>query len=615
MTNTGTTRITPPIEATHERRITRRWGNRYHCTTCAARGIEKEPQFMCHHCGRLYCEECAPATQGFGALFQHQELSALKARGVRRRVLDIWWPEAAHCSECVHYVPRYPLWMALWGVIAVGAAALLFLQGAGAGAITVIPIMILLTGLAVAWLWRWWDANYRQDRFFPIDGEPPIIEVDERMEAEAVLDGGKYTEALREGSPYGKVAATVRITDEDRRQLDTYEHHNHLTEYQLSQIPVTAGAVVMENVVRVTHPDMRWSAQGEWMAHPDIPAWGGQRSRRCQFTAPLAQWAALWVQGSNEPKRFEFTYLIDWWVPRNPFRWAFPVQVQAHFPEQSDRRTLVLDVVLTNSISHFTHPYIRQVTLKAGEGMPPFRLLPAEGQTMESDSQDTLTITDLRLNDQRRGTLQLRFDQPLDVSTPVWLTGTATVGTVGATFSLMEMKAYFDAFGRKARPTRTEIRSHALLDFRLNLSALPYQQRAHATVDFTLSGADAERDDVLCDYLSETTEVVYLNEQAQPIPINATHRVALPPIREVIGRFPNREDRLGIPLAYTVKLTPHHNETSVHIEVEMTDSGDPSSRDLPQQQADALVTRLRAAAKPAVRPAPEPNLLTKLRGR
>ena len=41
MTNTGTTRMTPAVEATYERRISRRWGNRYHCTTCAAHGIEK----------------------------------------------------------------------------------------------------------------------------------------------------------------------------------------------------------------------------------------------------------------------------------------------------------------------------------------------------------------------------------------------------------------------------------------------------------------------------------------------------------------------------------------------------------------------------------------------
>ena len=113
------------------------------------------------------------------------------------------------------------------------------------------------------------------------------------------------------------------------------------------------------------------------------------------------------------------------------------------------------------------------------------------------------------------------------------------------------------------------------------------------------SGADAERDDVLCDYLSANTAVVSLNEQAQPVPLRVQERDALPPIREAIGRFRDHSDTPGMPLAYSVKLTPHQNETTVHVEVEMTDDGDAARRDLPRRQAEALAAQLRAAAKPA----------------
>lgn len=607
--NSGTTRITPPVEASYERHITRRWGNRYRCTTCYARGVDRAPHYMCHHCGRLFCEECSSKLRPpLSWFFQHQELSALQARGARRWVGDAWWQEASHCRECVHYVPRYPSWILLMTGIAFLLILFLYLTGASTAIITVLPALVFVAGMGIAFAWRTWDATSRQQRFFPADGEPPIIELEERIEADATLDNGKYMEVLRDRSPSGFLRATVRITEEDRRQLEQYEHHLHLTENTLSSVPVTAGAVVLEGIQRVAHNDMRWNERGEWLVHPDTPAWTGQRSRRWQFKAPLAQWSALWVPNNTEPKVFSFEYLIDWWVWRQTFKMPFPVQIRASFPEQGDRRTVVLEVALTGSVAHLGNPFIRQIMLQRGEGLPSFRLLPVQGQKMEGDSPDRVAIQDLKLNENRVGLIQLQFDEPVDVSRPVWLNGIAMMGAVGSTLSQMEIKGYYDAFGRLSRPTRQEVRAVAILNFRLNLASLPYQTRTAAIEETTLTGISAERDDEIVEYLERETEVVYANEQVQPIPLNAPQKIALPPIREVLGRW--HDSTLAVPLVYRVKITPTPSGTIVKIEVEQSDDGTPTRAATPKTVAKEIKDQLLAALKKA---APEPSLLGKLR--
>lgn len=609
--NTSTTRTTPPLEASYERHITRRWGNRYRCTTCYARGVERAPQYMCHHCGRLFCEECSSKLRPpWSWLFQHQELSALRARGARRWIGDAWWQEAAHCRECVHYVPRYPSWIGLMVLLAVGLILLLWATGAPQTLITFLPALLFIGGMGVAFAWRAWDGSSRQQRFFPADGEPPTIELEERIEADAVLDNGKYLETLRERSPSGFLRATVRITEEDRRQLEQYEQHHHLTETTLSNIPVTAGAVVLEKVQRVVHNDMRWNERGDWLVHPDLPIWTGQRSRRWHFKAPLAQWSALWVPGNTEPKRFTSEYLIDWWVWRQPFKMAFPLQIRASFPEQGDRRSVVLEVALTGSVAHLNNPFIRQIVLQRGEGTPAFRLLPVQGQKMEGDSPDRVAVQDLKLNEQRVGIIQLQFEEPLDVRHPLWLNGIAIMGAVGGTLSQIEIKGYYDAFGRLSRPARQESRAIAILNFRLNLASLPYQTRTAAVEESTLAGVSAERDDDILEWLARETEIVYANEQVQPIPLNAPQKVAMPPIREVMGRW--RESSLAIPMVYRVKITPAPAGTTLKIEIEQSDNGDPARMDAPQQAARTLRDQLLATLKKA---APEPSLLGKLKAK
>jgi hypothetical protein len=493
-------------------------------------------------------------------------------------------------------------------LLSVGVLVLLNIAGASVNTITFVPALLFVAGMGIAFAWRTFDASSRQQRFFPADGEPPIIELEERIEADATLDNGKYMEVIRDRSPHGVVSAKVRITEEDRRQLEQYEHHHHLSEATLSNIPVTAGAVVLENVQRVVHNDMRWNERGDWLVHPDLPAWTGQRSRRWQLKAPLAQWSALWVPGNQELKQFAFPYLIDWWVWRQPFKMAFPVQIRAAFPEQGERRTVVLDVALAGSVGHLNNPFIRQIVLQRGEGLPPFRLLPVQGQKMEGDSPDRVAVQDLKLNEQRVGTIQLQFEEPLDVSRPVWLNGIAIMGAVGGTLSQMKIAGYYDAFGRLSRPTRQEVRCMAILNFRLNLVALPYQTRTSAVESLTLTGVSAERDDEIVEALAQETEVVYANEQVQPIPLNAPYKVALPPIREVMGRW--RDSTLAVPMVYRVKVTPTHAGTTIQIEVEQSDNGDVARAGSPQKAAQAVRDQIQGIVKKA---APEPSLLAKLR--
>jgi hypothetical protein len=182
------------------------------------------------------------------------------------------------------------------------------------------------------------------------------------------------------------------------------------------------------------------------------------------------------------------------------------------------------------------------------------------------------------------------------------------MGAVGDTLSQMSVRGYYDAFGNLTQPARLEIRSIALLHFRLNLAALPYQTRLSASDEALLPGVDAERDDIILERLERESEVVFSNEQVQLASSNAPLKNTLPPIREIAGRW--RESTLAVPMTYQVKLTPTHAGTSVKIEVEQTDNGDPSRKDSPTRVAQDI-RKLIVAPLPK-RPPPKPSLREKI---
>ena len=303
-------------------------GDRYFCAICQDEGKPKEdwgePAHLCHHCGRSFCAECSPALSSFWHVFlQHQELKSMSGRG-RRALPGQRRLEPAHCDECIHYAPRMIPWAFLGGgIFFLSYLLLFFVPGLSA-----FPLGLFMSFLWVLWMawglvWRSVDSWVRQKPYFAVDGGKPLLFLQEFLEADGVLDG-QYTETFREGTPYGKLVANVPLDMSMIEELERFARTHRLNDNKLAQIPAVAGSIVMENVKGVLNSDQVWPTTG---------------ARRWELAAPLPEWPFLWDMNSDAAEQtvgpFEYKILWRFWQP-------FPVQVQAHFPLRSDRRTLEL---------------------------------------------------------------------------------------------------------------------------------------------------------------------------------------------------------------------------------------------------------------------------------
>lgn len=525
-------------------------GNRYFCAICQDKGEKKEnwgtPLHICHHCGRAFCSNCAPTLGSIGHFFlQHQELKWMQARGQRilpaqRRL------EPAHCDECVHYAPRIVPWSFLGASIFSFLFLLLYYitpwDGPQLGL-----FMALLWLLWIAWgiTWHSIDSWLRQKLYFPVDGGMPLLLLQEFIEAEGVLDG-EYKETFRLGTPYGSLVATVPLPISMIEELNRFADSHRLSEDQLADINAVAGSIVMEGVGGILNTDQVWSQKG---------------CRRWELAARLPEWPLLWDMKEDqlEQKVGPFEYKIRWDI-----RTPFPVQVQAHFPLRSDRRTVELFFTLTGSAPKW-NPMLLKLVIKSGEKLPPFKLLPVQGRTILHKETNEIEVNELQFEN-NTARLQLRFEEPpAEGDEPLWLTGTAKLLVPGKTMSGAKIEAYYNAFGNITDNPRTKIRSWINLNFKVNVAKVPYQRISEDLREFVLEHTSAERDDVIIKALGLETQLIQAHERVQLLTYGVN---ALPPTREIVGRWPVEQDDDMLPVVYQLYLMPKEQYTQVQIRVE-----------------------------------------------
>ena len=528
-------------------------GDRYFCAICQDEGKPKdtwgEPAHICHHCGRSFCAKCSPALNGFWHFFlQHQELKWMHGRGQRllpgqRRL------EPAHCDECIHYAPRIIPWAVLGaGIFSLSYLVLSFVPGWNTAQLGL--FMSLFWVLWVAWgiVWHSIDSWARQKPYFAVDGGKPLIFLQEFLEAEGVLDG-EYKETFKEGTPYGKLVATVPLDMSMIDELDRFAQTHRLSENKLAETQAIAGSIVMESVKGVLNADQVWPTEG---------------CRRWELAAPLPDWPLLWDMNSEVTEQkvgpFEYNILWRFWMP-------FPVQLQAHFPLRSDRRTLELQFVLVgNGIGW--KPMLLKLVMKAGENLPPFKLLPVQGRAILHEETNEIEVNELEFKD---GTarLQLRFDEPpAEGDIPLWITGASKLLVAGKTISGAKIKAYYNAFGNRVDKPRTKVLCWIDLNFKVNVAKVPYQRLSEAVSDFVLEHAHAERDDAVIKALGTETQLIQAHERVHRTQLLTYGVNSLPPTREIVGRWPvEREDDM-LPVVYQLYLMPKENQTQVQIRVE-----------------------------------------------
>ncbi|MGH2542640.1 MAG: hypothetical protein ACRDIB_07580, partial [Ardenticatenaceae bacterium] len=273
-------------------------------------------------------------------------------------------------------------------------------------------------------------------------------------------------------------------------------------------------------------------------------------------------------------RTLSYHYAVDWRIPRSaPLQYAFPVQVQAYFPERGDRRTLELLFVLTGWMPTL-NPFFQRLTLRQGPGMPAFSLLPVRGRPMmggapattEALSRDEIVVEDLAFEQNELARLLVRLDEELPASEEGWLHGEATVGFIGS-FSGMKIEAFYDSYGHRVRPPRGDVISRAVLCFKIDVAALPYQSSSTASCECYLPGLSVERDDAIIQRLETATRVVYAHEQMRDlaIPPNGS---TLPPVRDITGHWLMDGSDPMAPVVYNVHLSPTHSHTKVAIRVE-----------------------------------------------
>ncbi len=534
-------------------------GHRHRCTLCHEAGRANEPLYLCHHCGRPFCAECAPRLWGpLRFFFEHQDMKWWRGRGQHVSWLDRRFGhaalEAAHCPYHVHYTPRTLAWIAL-GMVVILLGVGLALTEAGTTWIIALPLLAVLVPGGALYYFAW-DSYQKSELFFPLDAAPPVLELREKFEADAVLDSDGYSERFREGMPRGLLEVTVPLEAVMAEEVDRFQSAYNLTNEELEQTPATAGTVVMEGVGRVRQP---------------TPPWPTRNVRGWALAAPLPRWPLLWSRSGAPSQTLEYHYQIDWQIPRLPYQFAFPVQVQAHFPERGNRQTLELLFVLTGWMPRL-NPYFERAILRRGRGLPPFALQPARGRAMAGALEQEVVVEDALFdpNDHiARVLLRLAEEPPLGEE--AWLTGEMVAGFVD-TFSGMTIDACYDAFGHRLQAPQIEMLSRARLHFRIDLGALPYQSTTHHRCVTTLRGASARRDDFVVRELERQTRVVHVHERVlERALVEADTRFRVP-IRDVMGHWPPAEGEEMGPVVFHLHMVPSAQHTRVQIQVELPET-------------------------------------------
>ncbi|MGB0384339.1 MAG: FYVE zinc finger domain-containing protein [Ardenticatenaceae bacterium] len=555
MASDNTTKKNAPVASNPSvSHMTLHTGDRYFCAICHDKGKNREeggtPAHLCHHCGRAFCSECAPTLGLVGHFFfQHQELKSMHGRGQRllpgqRRL------EPAHCDECVHYAPR----MIPWSFLGLGFVSVLFVVlyafTGGQYATELATSIGLLWVLWVVWglIWHSADSWVRQKLYFPVDGGKPLLFLQEFMEANGVLDG-EYQETFAEGSPYGELVATVPLRISMIEELNRFADTHRLSEDQLANIDAVAGSVVMEGVGGILKSEEVWPQEG---------------ARRWELAAPLPEWPLLWDMKEDqlEKKVPVPKYKIRWrfWLP-------FPVQVQAHFPLRSDRRTLELHLTLAGSGVKWK-PFLLSLAMKRGDKLPGFKLLPVQGRSIQQESQDEIEVQNLEFENDRARVL-LRFNEPVEEGNEaLWLTGSAKLLVTSTTISGVKIKAFYNAFGNLVEKPRTKVLCWVDLNFKVNVAKVPYQRISEETRELVLEHTNAERDDAILKALGQETQLIQVDERVHRAQLLSYGANDLPPTREIVGRRPVDQDDDMLSVVYQMYLTPRETYTQVQIRVE-----------------------------------------------
>jgi hypothetical protein len=322
----------------------------------------------------------------------------------------------------------------------------------------------------------------------------------------------------------------------------------------------SAGTVILEQVVRVKNPQ---------------PPWPEQNARRWELTTPLSKLAHSGQPEEVTPYVKRYHYGIDWQILRmKGRRFGFPVQVQAHFPERGNRQTVELLFVVTSWIPHHP-PFVQSLALWQGDNLPPFALLPVTGRPIlddpssssEESPREVINVEDLELDENRVARLLLRLEEELPDGGSAWLEGKVIMGFVGS-LSGLQLEAFYDPFGCRVRPPRNTTITRTTLEFRLDLSALPYQSSSVAACSCVLPDISEERDDDLVRKLERHSRVVRVHERMAENPLIRDGTTWLPPARDVTGHWLSHEDDEMAPVVYSLHLTPYQDGARVEIQVE-----------------------------------------------
>lgn len=572
MTYENTTRRTLPIiDMPVLRHETLYDGNRYRCSTCLMEGRESEPTYLCHHCGHLFCEACAPKRSWWQRLlFQHQEFKWLGQQSNVRRWPWQRWKEAAHCGEHTHPIPR----LAPWILIGTFGALLIFFifsllnfDPMFIALATVIPLLLWVT---VGFAWRFWDRKRVQKLFFPVDAAPPLLSLLEFFKAAAILDG-RYQEQVEEGMPRGYLKATIPLQPVMIEGVEKMARAHQLNEIQLGETAGSAGAVLIRNSSRVVNANMRWSDTGMPLT-TSAPPWPHEGARRWDLTAPLIKWSYLWTGKGEHKQELTFPYKIDWWKKRGfytsafakkDYRYPFPVQVQAYFLEQDERRILQLSFVLSSQLPVST-TNIKKVILKEGDGLPPFTLQEVPNGAMIESTVDNIQVSEMDFDVEHIASLQLRFKRPPleGQHEKAWLTGVILI-EAPVTMSGAEIEAYYDPFGQRPHVLKTKSSSKISLKFKINVASLPYERLSRYQEELILKGINAERDDQIISSLATQSHLIRISEQEHLTQGKNTPR------REIMGRWPvEHEYDSSLPVIFHIELTPTDTKTQLDLRVE-----------------------------------------------
>nr|MBA3530480.1 hypothetical protein [Ardenticatenales bacterium] len=539
----GTTQGPPNGE-----RLTLQTGHRHRCATCHEHGKAVKPAAMCHHCGRLFCSDCAPRVWGpLEGLFEYQETRGVRGRGRHHSLLGGRGLEAAHCEYCQHAVPRMIPWMTVGGALAI-LLVLLFRLGSVDPMIFIgLPLLVFVLWAFVGFAWRAVDKMMWQQLFFPVDAVP-VLELEEEFVADGVLDGS-YQETFRPEMPRGKIKVTVPLVPSMAADVNRFGHTHGLSEETLAEIPASAGSIILEEVVKVMRPS---------------PTWPEGKARRWELAAPIHQWPMLWQDTGESAKVMEFHYQIDWLIPRLPFTFSFPIQVLAHFPHRGNRETLELTFAVPGWMS-VLGPMMKKVILEPGEGLPEFSLQDTGGRPLPSDSAGEVVIADVPFIDKREAHVRLHFATQPSQTEAAWLNGTVQV-KFAETFSKLKMVAFYDPFGMHDRHFVPDTTTTATLHFRVNVASIPFEGKSVHLESIALQPAPAERDDSILQALGQATRLVKVHESSfEPL---ADSDTLLPPTRDIMGHWPmGSGDDLSLAV-FHINIHPSEKSTHVRVQVE-----------------------------------------------